>query len=389
MRRGRVLIVQELLPDYRIPFFEGLYKRLGTVGIDVVAASIASRDAAWHRQATLRTHSLGRRSVTWHQQLPALDAFDLVITEQANRHLSLYRLLFRRLHSRTQRLALWGHGANLQANPGPLTDVLEAVKRGYSRLPDWWFAYTEGSAERVRRLGFPGERITVVGNAVDTTPHMAAIEAGPTRVPDQVAFIGTLHKDKRLDYLMQAADAIHDHRPGFRLLVAGDGPELARLQAVYWPREHVVFLGRTSAEQNADLLAASQLLLMPGLVGLVAVESLAAGCPIVTTGEALHSPEFEYLRDGANCRVVPPGASPRDYAGAVEALMSSPLRLDDFRRTCLEDAKHHTLDAMIDAFAAGVMSCLSEPRRGSSVVETDATTHDAPRSRSAPPSPQA
>src|SRR6266536_4368128 len=44
----------------------------------------------------------------------------------------------------------------------------EAVKRVASRLPHWWFAYTEGSRARVEALGFSPERITVVQNAVDT-----------------------------------------------------------------------------------------------------------------------------------------------------------------------------------------------------------------------------
>ena len=67
----------------------------------------------------------------------------------------------------------------------------------------------------------------------------------------------------------------------------------------------VVLLGQVGTVDVARAGAVSRLLLNPGRVGLVAVDALALGLPVLTTGAARHAPEIEYLREGADLRTVP------------------------------------------------------------------------------------
>jgi glycosyltransferase involved in cell wall biosynthesis len=375
-RPRQILVVQEEVPAYRVPFFDQLDASLRGHGVELTVTAQAADDVRsdWFAPTPLQTWRRGGRAITRHRLPGSLAEYDLVVIEQANRHAALYRLLAQRaLHG--TRMALWGHGANLQAGSGPVPTILEGFKRTYSRLPDWWFAYTAGSAARVAALGFPRDRITVVANSIDTSAHEHARARGISREPDLTAFVGTLHRHKRLDFLIKAADEVHMRRPGFRLLIAGDGPDAERLRAVYWPRHHVQFLGRTTAVDTADLLARSQLLLMPGLVGLVAVDSMAAGCPIVTTHDGLHSPEIEYLRDGRNAVIMPAGTSERQYARRVADLLASPRQLAELSARCIQDSAEHELSDMVAAFAEGVLGCISASRRWTPSSRPPMTAH--------------
>ena len=73
-------------------------------------------------------------------------------------------------------------------------------------------------------------------------------------------------------------------RLGLPLVVAGDGPELARLKRLAGP--NVSFRGRVSDAEVEDLYARCRAFLMPGEedFGITAVEALASGKPVIALG---------------------------------------------------------------------------------------------------------
>lgn len=73
-------------------------------------------------------------------------------------------------------------------------------------------------------------------------------------------------------------------RTGRRLVIAGKGPEYARLRALAAP--NVEFAGRVPDEQLRDLYARCRALIVPGEedFGLTPVEALASGKPVVALG---------------------------------------------------------------------------------------------------------
>ena len=95
----------------------------------------------------------------------------------------------------------------------------------------------------------------------------------------------------------------------------------------------------------------------PGLVGLVAVDSLTLGIPIVTVGDWPHSPEFEYLVDQRNAVIS--GGEVESYANSLERLLADDELRARLASQCLLDAEHHSLDAMVGRFVAGVLSALN------------------------------
>jgi len=85
---------------------------------------------------------------------------------------------------------------------------------------------------------------------------------------------------KRVDLVIEACN-----RLGLPLLVVGDGPERARLQALSGPT--VTLLGACSAERVSDLMGRCRAYFYAGLedFGIAPVEAMAAGAPVIGLGQ--------------------------------------------------------------------------------------------------------
>jgi glycosyltransferase involved in cell wall biosynthesis len=140
---------------------------------------------------------------------------------------------------------------------------------------DRYVANSRTTAARIRR--YLGRESTVLHPPVRTERfHAAPAE----RVGDSYVVLGELVAHKRVDVAIQAFNALRRS-----LLVVGDGPELRRLRRLAGPT--VRFAGRVSDECVAELLARARALVVPATeeFGIAAVESLAAGRPVIALGE--------------------------------------------------------------------------------------------------------
>jgi glycosyltransferase involved in cell wall biosynthesis len=376
-RRATVLVAYKSLPRYRIDFFSALRLRLRREHVELVlahgephGADAYKRDTgelSWAAKRSNRTIRFGHRHVVWQPCLDLARRADLVIVEQASRLLVNYVLLAMQ-SLRLTRVAFWGHGANLQHHRA--SRLGEHLKRIVSRHPHWWFAYTEGTRERVAALGFPSDRITVVQNAVDTTSLRAQIgsvtesEVLAWKERNRIArgpvglFLGSLYAEKRLPFLFAAADRIRKFVPDFQLVIGGDGLLRREVREQCARRNWATYLGSVYGADKAVALAAADVFLMPGLVGLAVLDSFAAGLPIATTAVDFHSPEIEYVEDGLNGVVTPDPEDVGAYALAVKRVLSEHEFRHSLQIGCRRSAERYTNEAMVERFTEGVLRAL-------------------------------
>lgn len=134
------------------------------------------------------------------------------------------------------------------------------------------------------RQRFPGRPVVVVENfgrlafgAVRTTP----------RQPVRLGALGRLHVNKAFDVLVDAAAVLTTRGLDFTLRIAGEGPERARLDqkiARLGLQERVRLSGW--AENPAAFFEDVDLFVLSSRVepfGLVLIEAMAAGVPVVST----------------------------------------------------------------------------------------------------------
>ena len=221
-----------------------------------------------------------------------------------------------------------------------------------------YFAYTDEGARRVARAGMAKDRISIVKNSTDVRTEAALVakarEAdGDGRQSNTVIVLGSLDSSKRPDLVIEAAALISRDISDLRILVVGDGALRGMVeQAAHESGARFELFGRLTGAAAAAVAARAALILNPGRVGLVAVDSFALGLPIVTCRDQPHAPEFGYLRPEVDCLVVSPDA--RSVATAVVGLLRDRSRLAQMQQAASERAVEFGVEEMAARFAAGI-----------------------------------
>jgi len=161
--------------------------------------------------------------------------------------------------------------------------------------------------------GVPAECVEVLPNPAPRVPELAPREElrarfgmnGPTLV-----FAGRLGAQKSLDAAIEAVGAVE----GISLLIAGEGDERARLEAL--AGLHVRFLGAQPRERVLELFRAADASILPSSwenFPHTVVEALAVGTPVIATRVGGVT---EVVTDGENGLLVPAG----DRAALADAI---------------------------------------------------------------------
>ncbi len=373
----KVVICQHRLLHYRLTLFELLRQACAKRDIDLnlVHGQASRRESVkkdeglltWAHKVENRFFEFGPRDILWQPFPRDLRDAELIIIMQENRILSNYPLLLRRLWCR-QKLAYWGHGVNFQSNnPNGLR---ERWKRLTLKEVDWWFAYTQTTMRVLEQTGYPGNRITCLNNSIDNEGFQRDLatvsenylcekrrDAGLGSDARIGLFCGSLYPEKRIEYMISAADRIYAEVPDFRLVVIGDGPSTSNILAAAESRPWLKYMGAKRSIEKAAYFRLATVLFNPGAVGLHVLDAFCAGIPIATTLEARHGPEFAYLKDGQNSIVAQGG--PETYAQQIIKLFSDP---DLYARLCLQakqDASRYSLKNMVEHFVEGIEGCLA------------------------------
>jgi glycosyltransferase involved in cell wall biosynthesis len=158
-------------------------------------------------------------------------------------------------------------------------DRLRAWDVATAGRPDALLANSHHVAERIARHW--GREAEVLYPPVDVSRFTA-----PRTPEDFYLLAGALVPYKRAELAIAAC-----RRLGRKLVIAGAGPEEHRLRSAAEEGrraggEAVTFLGRVSDAEIARLYASARALLFPGEedFGIVPVEALASGCPVVAFG---------------------------------------------------------------------------------------------------------
>ncbi|MFY9212899.1 MAG: glycosyltransferase [Aestuariivita sp.] len=166
-------------------------------------------------------------------------------------------------------------------------------------------------------------------------------------VPKVAVMMAALEPRKRHVAFLRAFSDVAREACDIRLFLAGSGPEEARIRAEIRNLglgHQVVMCGHRS-DPEAMFALADVSVLTSEREGLprVAVQSMAAGCPMVATA----LPGLgELLEDGRNCCIV----APDDLAGAAGQMMA--LLRDDLRLHALKQA---ALSTDVSAWSLGTL----------------------------------
>lgn len=336
--RSTVYVLNPYIPEYRVPFFVGLENKLNSSNLNLQVitgypnASFRQREdfssLPFHterKQVSLNIlgaefrYLLGARGLTDASAV----IFEFSVTN-INSWLGVLR-------PKPYKIILWGHGPGYLGRESKLRLYLQKLM---ATKADHILTYTPQGCENLLRLGVPDNKVTAVNNTIDTAPIIKKVDELQTEEINQflsehalteshkfVAYIGALDKTKRIAFLKQVLDHIWETNPEYRLLVGGSGPERYLLNESI-ERGQTVYLGRVGDSEKAVIAKLARCLINPGNTGLLAVDALTMGVPILGTNSP-SSPEKDYLKEGESFFTLPD--DPKAFATSMLEIVQGPV----------------------------------------------------------------
>lgn len=375
------------VPGYRRPILEQLNKRLNgrlivCAGQPPRASSIGyliSADDKAFKSVTLKNWWLRGDKV--HAQLfrKVFREFgdpDAILAEESPRSITLPFLL-RYARSCGAGRALWGHFSSLNRPFDPTKNVQDRYRLALARHVEACACYTPGVADMLRPF-LPDEKLFVARNTIDLGPmfwqHDVLAEEGKDSVRKRLSipkdapvliYLGRLIPEKGTSMLLDTFARLRKDTAAV-LLIIGDGPERQSMESRIAAEglDGIRFLGPLSDDDAAPYLFASDIMLMPGYLGLVINHAFAFGLPVVSlrspAGITAHSPEVEYVRSGENGLLVG-GRTAGALFGGVQSVLADHPRYS--ANASAYARKHLTVDRMVEGLHGAIQHAASSANR--------------------------
>lgn len=234
----------------------------------------------------------------------------------------------------------------------PIRRVADRYERWYFESADAVVAPSETAAETIEADGTP---VYVVSNGVDTdrfrSTDDAAVAAVRSRyeIPEGplVGYTGRHGHEKRLGDILDATVGLD-----VSVVIAGDGPARAELRRQAAERENVSVPGFLDREELAAFYTALDAFVFPSPVetqGLVALESIACGTPVVAADSGALS---ETVTDGETGAHFPCGDVDA-FRSAIRRVLADadrlPTRYRDRRGRLCVDRSIDELETVYEA----------------------------------------
>jgi glycogen(starch) synthase len=214
--------------------------------------------------------------------------------------------------------------------PGDMNKCIHSV--------EWWLAHQAAKVlvcssymrwEVTRLLELSPSKVQVIPNGVDGSIWRAAsraVTAARSRFAGMgplIGYAGRLVYEKGVQDLVGALPELRKRHLGLRLVIAGDGPHKAELQAqtrALRLQRAISFTGFLGAGELPAVLAATNAVVVPSIYepfGMVALEAASAGAPlaVASTGGLA-----EIVEQGVT-GVTFPAKDSSALAGAVSSLL--------------------------------------------------------------------
>lgn len=240
--------------------------------------------------------------------------------------------------------------------------ITEIYARMVSRRLDAVCTTTEGYRQRLIARGVDPGRIHDVGMGVDAASFAPGL---PRRERSgAILFVGGMgvnHTYKRFDLLLDALAALRAQGRRYTLRAIGDGESRARFERQAESLGIGPSVAFTGTTDDAGLLAAyraADVLVLPSPseaegYGMVVLEALACGCPVVTSaiagaGEAVKA---------SGCGALWNGIEASDLARAIDQVLTAPTPRDRVAEAAREYVlASHTWERVGDRLCSALLS---------------------------------
>jgi glycosyltransferase involved in cell wall biosynthesis len=290
MNTNSVIIIQPLVPSYRVPFFITLAKK-------------------WKRKITILhfgkkvnfNHPLIEEKVSdiysflgikWVISLNRIIRDYSTILTVFDPHWT--NLFFLPITQKNKKIILWGHGFGKN-------NLFNKVRISLFNRTHSIIAYSNKRKQKIIESGIDEKKIFVanntiyVPNATDTSSFLKK----------NFIYVGRLQRRKKLDVFFDIFFKLNLGDKGFRFTVIGDGEQektfLLNRAMQLGIMKFIDFIeGTTDNDKLLEYFSKAIYYISPGAVGLGVLHSFAYGVPVLTMEDWNHGPEVDNIIQNEN-----------------------------------------------------------------------------------------
>jgi glycosyltransferase involved in cell wall biosynthesis len=253
---------------------------------------------------------------------------------------------------------------------GFLAGTALGLLRRFHNLTDCTFVPTRSARREFAEAGF--HNLTVVGRGVDAERFAPSLRDLGLRASwgandDAPVFlaVGRVAAEKNVELALRAFAAARRERADARLVVVGDGPARARLEAAH---PEARFVGVQRGDDLAAHYASADVFLFPSLsdtFGNVVMEALASGLPVVAFDCAAAA---EHVDDRRSGRLIVPGDEAAFIAAVGELAMATPEALAPMREAAATAARRAAWGDVLGRFEARLLDTVDATETSAAAV---------------------
>jgi glycosyltransferase involved in cell wall biosynthesis len=210
-------------------------------------------------------------------------------------------------------------------------------------------AVSHALQKRVIQLGVDPGKVLVVPTGVDVGKFVPIDDVYRENL---ILFVGSLIPRKGVRYLLEAMPQVFRMFPGYRLVIAGDGPEIISLKRranELGISGQVDFVGFQSQNGVRALMQRARVVVLPSLeegMGVVLVEAMACGTPVVASRvDGIQ----DVVTDEVGVLVSP--ADPIELAEGIRIVLSNSIRWKEYSHNArLRAVKFYSWDSIVPKF---------------------------------------
>ena len=255
--------------------------------------------------------------------------------------------------------------------------VIAQIERALSWMTSRIIAVSPEERDHLQEIGINTRKISIVPNGIVPQELPSRREAREVLGLDQdapiVGFVGRFSDQKGLDVLVKSIPEILDEIPNCQFAMIGHGENEQELKDLADHLEVSHCLHWLGQQKGFESMPAFDLFALPSRYeGLpyVLIETLMAGCPVVTTDLASSSMLVE---NGVN-GVVVRAESPGEFADGVCRILADDSTRASMAKASVENSKFFTLDAMTSSTMELYLKSVGAEDRGHSASLSDAAS---------------
>lgn len=346
--RRKVLIIQDVIPHYRVPVFNELAKH---VDLTVVYSDGKAPENVQFQPVRLEQTKVLKLFRYHKKSYSMINDFDAVITLLDGSCFTTKLLC--NTHKRKKTI-LWGIGvaAGYNMRYDGCSRTAQAVKKMIQKAAAAVF-YSSYPVEKYSQMGIDSEKLFVANNTVPVLP----VETCPR---DTILFIGTLYRAKKIFELLENYRSAYSKDQDLsKLVIVGDGEEYDAV--CKWIKENKLQekIQLTGAIFDEEILktffARAIMCVSPDQAGLSVLKSMGYGVPFVTHKDAITGGERFNIVDDVN------GVLFDDFSCIEGIFLDSVKNKEKYVQMGVNAKEHYfanrTIPQMVDGFVQAVEYC--------------------------------